>query len=69
MSSKKSRKRLNRIADNGSPSPCAAPSPKGASAPPDEPGVAEAAKTLAVINFLEKGESCGRAAGGRRGAA
>ncbi|XP_015449393.1 spermatogenesis-associated protein 5 [Pteropus alecto] len=54
MSSKKSRKRLNRIADNGSPSLCAAPSPKGASAPPDEPGVAEAARTLAVINFLEK---------------
>nr|KAF6402557.1 spermatogenesis associated 5 [Rousettus aegyptiacus] len=54
MSSKKSRKRLSRIADNGSPSPCAAPSPNGASAPSAGPGVAETARALAVINFLEK---------------
>nr|XP_019596947.1 PREDICTED: spermatogenesis-associated protein 5 isoform X2 [Rhinolophus sinicus] len=54
MSSKKNRKRLNRSADNGSPSPSASPSPVGALAPSAGPGVAAAAGTLTVINFLEK---------------
>ncbi|KAM5233970.1 ATPase family gene 2 protein homolog A isoform 2-T2 [Hipposideros larvatus] len=54
MSSKKNRKRLNRSADNGSPSPSAARSPVGALAPSAEPGIAAAPGTLTVINFLEK---------------
>uniref|UniRef100_A0ABI7XI17 vesicle-fusing ATPase n=1 Tax=Felis catus TaxID=9685 RepID=A0ABI7XI17_FELCA len=53
MSSKKNRKRLNRSAENGSTSPSSASSSSGPSAPPG-PGIAAAAGTLVVTNFLEK---------------
>lgn len=55
MSSKKNRKRLNRSAENGSTSPSSASSSSGPSAPPG-PGIAAAAGTLVVTNFLEKGK-------------
>ncbi|XP_046513475.1 ribosome biogenesis protein SPATA5 isoform X2 [Equus quagga] len=54
MSSKKSRKRLNRSGESGSLSPSAAPCAAGASASPAGPGIAAVAGTLAVTNFLEK---------------
>uniref|UniRef100_A0A9L0SKB8 vesicle-fusing ATPase n=1 Tax=Equus caballus TaxID=9796 RepID=A0A9L0SKB8_HORSE len=54
MSSKKSRKRLNRSGEGGSLSPSAAPCAAGASASPAGPGIAAVAGTLAVTNFLEK---------------
>lgn len=54
MSSKKSRKRLNRSGEGGSLSPSAAPCAAGASASPAGPGIAVVAGTLAVTNFLEK---------------
>ncbi|XP_077717244.1 ATPase family gene 2 protein homolog A isoform X3 [Canis aureus] len=53
MSSKKSRKRLNRSAENGSASPTCASSPSGPSLPPAGPGTAAAAGILVVTNFLE----------------
>ncbi|XP_062963904.1 ATPase family gene 2 protein homolog A isoform X2 [Cynocephalus volans] len=54
MSSKKNRKRLNRSAENGSPSPSSASSRAGALAPSAGPGFAAATWTLVVTNFLEK---------------
>lgn len=56
MSSKKSRKRLNRSAENGSASPTCASSPSGPSLPPAGPGTAAAAGILVVTNFLEMGK-------------
>nr|XP_025872574.1 spermatogenesis-associated protein 5 isoform X2 [Vulpes vulpes] len=53
MSSKKSRKRLNRSAENGSASPACASSPSGPSLPSAAPGTAAAAGILVVTNFLE----------------
>ncbi|XP_041614910.1 ATPase family protein 2 homolog isoform X1 [Vulpes lagopus] len=53
MSSKKSRKRLNRSAENGSASPACASSPSGPSLPSAGPGTAAAAGILVVTNFLE----------------
>nr|XP_055173070.1 ribosome biogenesis protein SPATA5 isoform X2 [Nyctereutes procyonoides] len=53
MSSKKSRKRLNRSAENGSASPTCASSPSGPSLPSAGPGTAAAAGILVVTDFLE----------------
>ncbi|XP_058148999.1 ATPase family gene 2 protein homolog A isoform X3 [Dasypus novemcinctus] len=54
MSSKKSRKRLNQSAENGSLSPYAPLSPAGAQTPSAGPGSAATATTLAVTNFIDK---------------
>ncbi|XP_073093171.1 ATPase family gene 2 protein homolog A isoform X10 [Manis javanica] len=61
MSSKKSRKRPNRSAENAPFLPSSAPSPVGTAAPSAGPGIAAAAGTLAVINFLGKDDKVPKA--------
>lgn len=61
MSSKKSRKRPNRSAENAPFLPSSAPSPVGTAAPSAGLGIAAAAGTLAVINFLGKDDKVPKA--------